>query len=402
MNPDAATNFMLVAGERSGDVYGGRLASALKVQRAGLELWGCGGDSMRHAGVETKVDLKEFAMVGITEVAGGLPRAIRAYDRLLSQARARRPALAILIDSPSLNMRLARRLKRLGIPVLYFVSPQVWAWKRWRLGQLRGRIDKMACIFDFEESLYQRAGIPAEYVGHPLADSVRPHQTREAFFSSARLDPSLPTIALLPGSRSIEIRYILPALAEAAAMLARGRKVQFVLVVAPTLAPSQVESWFRSAPDHGLKVGGAVRILPQGPQGPHAAYDALAYSTMAIVASGTATVEAALLGCPMVVVYRVSPVTAFLAKWMVRVPFYSMVNILAGKSVVPELIQKDFTARRLTSAVEFILDHPEVQLRMRDEFKAIKSRLGRGGAIERVAGLALKMALNSTGSLPEG
>ncbi len=390
MNSGFSASFMLVAGERSGDVYGGRLASALRIRAAELRLWGCGGDAMRQAGVETVVDLKEFAMVGITEVAGGLPRAIRAYYRLIDQAGQRRPSLAILIDSPSLNMRLARRLKRLGIPVLYFVSPQVWAWKKWRLAQLRGRIDKMACIFDFEEPLYRKTGIPAAYVGHPLADAVRAQQTREAFFAAARLNPSLPTVALLPGSRPVEIRYVLPTLIEAAAMLSRRREVQFVVAVAPTLDASEIESCLRRA----REAPSVIRILP------HAAYDALAHSTLAVIASGTATVEAALLGRPMVVVYRVSPVTAFLAKRMIQVPFYSMVNILAGKPAVPELIQSDFTAPRLAAEVERLLDDPEVQLKMKEEFESIKSRLGGGGAIERVAEIALEMAQSASGRRP--
>jgi len=373
---------MLVAGERSGDVYGGRLASALKARDPKLRLFGCGGDVMREAGVETVVDSHQFAMVGISEVVSGLPRAYRAFNHILREAGRRRPKLAVLIDSPSLNMRLARRLKRLRIPVLYFVSPQIWAWKKWRIRHLATRVDKMACIFDFEESIYRKAGIPAEYVGHPLAEMTRPRLSRDEFFSKARLDPSVPTVALLPGSREIELHYILPGLLEAAALVAKRRRLQFVLAAAPTVNTGRLENSVGRA--KGLS--GMARVVS------HATYEALAYSTVAVVASGTATVEAALLQRPMIVVYRVSPLTAFFARWMVDVPFFSMVNILAGKQVVPELIQSAFTPTRLAGEVERLLDRPEVQSEMIKEFGALKARLGRGGAIERVAAIALEMA----------
>jgi lipid-A-disaccharide synthase len=376
---------MIVAGERSGDVYGGRLASTLIALNPNLKLFGCGGDVMRQAGVETIVDSHQFAMVGISEVVSGLPRAYRAFNQVIHEAERLRPKLAILIDSPSLNMRLARRLKRLSIPVLYFVSPQIWAWKKWRIRHLAGRVDKMACIFDFEEPIYRKAGIPAEYVGHPLAEMANPHDSRDEFFAKAGLDPAISTVALLPGSREIEIAYILPGLLQAAALLAERRHLQFVLAAAPTVNVEKL----KAAVSRAQKLNGRVRVVS------HATDEALAYSTLALIASGTATVEAALLQRPMVVVYRVSPVTAFFARWMVDVPFFSMVNILAGKEVVPELIQSDFTAARVAAEVERLLDRPEVQSEMIKEFGALKARLGQAGAIERVAKIALEMAESS-------
>jgi lipid-A-disaccharide synthase len=373
---------MIVAGERSGEVYGGRLATALLTRNPTLRLFGCGGDAMRQAGVETVVDSHQFAMVGITEVASGLPRAYRAFHRLVEEARQRRPKLAVLIDSPSLNMRLASRLKRLSIPVLYFVSPQIWAWKKWRIRQLGTRVDKMACIFDFEEPIYRKAGIPAEYVGHPLAEMASPRMTREQFFGRTGLDPALQTLALLPGSREIEVAYILPGMLEAAALLSKRRRLQFVLAVAPTLDAERLQASVGRSRDFQ----GVMRVLS------HATYEAIAYSTVAVVASGTATLEAAILQRPMVVVYRVSPLTAFLARWMVDVPFFSMVNILAGKQVVPELIQAEFTSTRLAAEVERLLDHPGAQSEMIEQFGALKARLGKRGAIDRVAQIALEMA----------
>lgn len=376
---------MIVAGERSGDVYGGRLARELKARDAAVELFGCCGSVMRQEGVEPIVDACHFAMVGITEVISGLPRAYGAFRRLVNEAARRRPRLAVLIDSPSLNMRVAKRLKRLGIPVLYFVSPQIWAWKKWRLRQLTSLVDRMVCIFDFEPEIYEKAGIPAEYCGHPLADTVAPTVSREAFFAAARLDPLIPTMALLPGSRNVEISYILPTMLEAAARLARRRPIQFILPVAPGIDHGAIETRIERAPQFAV-LQGRFRVLE------HSAYDALAYSTLAVVASGTATVEAALLERPMVVVYRVSPVTAFLARRMVDVAFFGMVNILAGRKIVEELIQRDYTAARLTTEVERLLDDPLAKSCMVEELQAVKTRLSGGGAIARLADAVMTMA----------
>lgn len=380
MPPDIPT-LMLVAGERSGDVYGGRLAAELKSRRPDIQLFGCCGHVMREAGVEAVVDAHQFAMVGITEVASGLPRAYRAFRQLLREAARRRPQLAILIDSPSLNMRLAKRLKKLGIPVLYFVSPQIWAWKKWRLRQLVSLVDRMVCIFDFEPEIYRRVGIPAEYCGHPLVDTVAPELSREGFFAKARLDPTRPVIALLPGSREVEIRYILPTLLGAARQLSEQRRIQFVLPVAPGLEMSSIEAHLRRAAPRPPE----IRLLD------HSTYDALAWSTLAVVASGTATVEAALLGRPMVVVYRVSPVTAFLARRMVDIKFFSMVNILAGKKVVEELIQERFTVPNLLAELIRLLDNPSAQSKMIEDLKVVTARLGKGGAIERLADIVMGM-----------
>ncbi len=369
------TCLMMVAGERSGDVYGAALAVALRARLQTVEIFGGGGEAMRQVGVETTVDAHEFSMVGIVEVFSGLPRAYRAFRSLLEEVDRRQPQLAVLIDSPSLNLRLAKKLKQRKIPVIYFVSPQVWAWKRWRLGQLKTRIDKMLCIFDFEEAIYQKAGIPVEYVGHPLVDMVRPHLSREDFFVKARLDPAAPTIALLPGSRQIEVSYNLPTMLDGAARLALGRRIQFVIAVAPTLDPGWLESTV-----HKRNVGRAIiRTVT------HATGEALQFSDLAVVASGTATIEAALRERPMVVVYRVSPFSWVLGKFMVDVPFYSMVNLLAAKPVAPELIQRDFTAQKLAAEVGYLLDDPEARREMMNELCTLKSRLGPGGTIGRAA-----------------
>lgn len=365
----------MVAGERSGEVYGAELATALLARLPELEIFGCGGDAMRQAGVETVVDAKEFALMGIAELVADLPRAYRRFHSLLDEVDRRKPALAVLIDSPSLNLRLAKRLKRRHVRVVYFVSPQIWAWKKWRIKHIKARVDRMLCIFDFEEEIYKRAGIPVEYVGNPLVDLVRPRRSRPEFFAAAGLDSGIPTVALLPGSREKEVEYNLHTMLDAASRMALTRKVQFIVVVAPQLDPEWMESRIRRG-----YVGRATLRTVTGET-----HDALRHSDAAVIASGTATVEAALCELPMVVVYRVASLTFWLGKMMVDVPFYSMVNLLAGKPVVKELIQHDFTAEKVAAQVEYLLDHPEAREEMRREFRALKPRLGPGGAIEKAA-----------------
>lgn len=365
---------MIVAGEQSGDVYGGELAAALRA-RLDCEIFGCGGEVMRQGGADTVVDMREFAMVGITEVFSGLPRAYRAFNRIVEEADRRLPRLAVLIDSPSLNLRLAKRLKERNVPVVYFVSPQIWAWKKWRIKQIQQRVTKMLCIFDFEEDIYRRAGVPVEYVGHPLVDSVKATVSREEFFARAELDPSVTTIALLPGSREKVVNFNLPAMLDCASRLALTRKVQFVVAAAPSLDWEWMEA--RVAKCY---VGRAPLRTMTG-----STPEALRYADLGIVSSGTATVVAALLECPMIVVYRVAPFSWFMGKFMVDVPFYSMVNLLAGKAVVPEMFQNDFKPEPLAERCNFLLDNPDARQEMIRELRALRPRLGSGGAIGRAA-----------------
>lgn len=384
------TSLMIVAGERSGDVYGGELAAALRARLGEVEIFGCGGDAMRKAGVDTPVDSSRFAILGIAEVVSGLPRAYRAFQELMKEVDRRRPQLAVLIDSPSLNLRLAKRLKQRNIPVVYFVSPQIWAWKKWRIKQIKERVDKMLCIFDFEEEIYQKAGVPVEYVGHPLVDLVRNHLSREEFFRQFELDPGVTTIALLPGSREKEVSYNFPPMLDAASRMALTRKIQFIVGVAPSLDPLWMES----------RVSECYVGRTSVPTLFHAAYDAIQHSDLAIVASGTATLEAALRERPMIVVYRVSPISWQMGKFMVDVPFYSMVNLLAGKRLVPELIQGDLNAEKLAAEAEFLLDNAEAREEMVKGLRAIKPRLGPGGAIGRAAESILGVLRAEVGAAP--
>lgn len=365
----------MVAGERSGDVYGAELAEALRALLGAAEIFGCGGEAMRRAGVETLVDAHELALIGITEMLTGLPHAYRLFRELVRAVDERRPRLAVLIDSPSFNLRLAKKLKQRHIPVVYFVSPQIWAWKGWRIKGIKANVDKMLCIFDFEEAIYRQAGVPVEYVGHPLVDLLPPVTSRQEFFAQAGLDPETPTVALLPGSRQKEVFFNLPAVLDGASRLALRRKIQFVVVVAPTLDAAWMEFMIARC-----YVGRAtVRNFA------HGAHGALEHSTVAVVASGTATIEAAFRERPMVVVYRVSPVTWLFGKFMLHVPFYSMVNLLANKAIVPELIQSDLTGLNVARQVEHLLDHPEARQAMIRDLRTLRPRLGPGGAIARAA-----------------
>jgi lipid-A-disaccharide synthase len=373
--PSPECQIMIIAGERSGDIYGAGLARALQTRLPGVEIFGCGGDAMRQAAVDTVVDSHQIAIAGITEVVSGIPRAYRAFHQLLDEADRRHPQLAILIDFPEFNLRMARQLKKRQIPVVYFVSPQVWAWRKRRVQKLKERIAKMIVIFDFEEEIYRRAGVPVEYVGHPLVDMVRPHLTRLEFFAKVGLDASVPTIALLPGSRQKEVTANLPIMLDAATRLALRRKIQFVVAVAPNIEPRWLETTLLDC-----YVGRATARTAV-----HATYDALQHSEVAVVASGTATLEAAIRERPMVVVYRVSALTWLVGKLLVNVPYYSMVNILAKKELVPELMQHDFTAANVAGRVEYLLDHPEAREEMVRGFQSLKPRLGQGGAIERAA-----------------
>lgn len=374
-------SILMVAGERSGDIYGAELAKVIRERLGDVEIFGCGGEAMRQAGVETIIDAGSLTMVGITEVFMGLPRVYQAFGQLVEEVKRRKPQLAIPIDFPDFNLRLAKKLKPLGIRVAYFVSPQVWAWRSGRVNELKASIDKMFCIFDFEQAIYQKAGVPVEYVGHPLVDMVKPHLTREEFYTRAGLDPKVTTVALLPGSRQQEVITILPRMLDAATLMSLKREVQFVVAVAPSLDAA----WLEKAMLECYVGRATVRAVT------HATYDALQHADVAVVASGTATVEATLRERPMVVVYCVAPLTWLAGKLLVDVPFYSMVNILAGKRLVPELMQSEFSAHNVASHVEYLLDHAEARESMVTEFRSIKARLGTGGAIRRAAEAMLQL-----------
>ena len=370
----SAPEILISAGEASSDMYAARLATALRA-RTGARLFGMGGKRMAEAGVELIADYHQVAVVGISEVLHKIPTVIGVQRKIASEAVRRRAALAILVDSPGTHLGVARRLKNNGIRVGYFIGPQVWAWRPGRVRVVKRLIERMVVIFPFEEEIYREAGVPVDFVGHPLVDVVRASMSRTEFAARHGLDARRPIVTLLPGSRRSEIERNYPLIMEACERLSREARsngaIQFVLAAAPALGSELFAPYARP----GVSV---TRV--EG-----ATYDALSAADCAIVASGTATVEAALLGTPMVVVYRVSPTSAFVLKRMVRSPFIAMVNLIAGRRVVPELIQDQFTSAAVGEEVRKLLESPAARDEMKAGLAEVRTKLGPGGAIERAA-----------------
>ncbi|HUO34106.1 MAG TPA: lipid-A-disaccharide synthase [Candidatus Acidoferrum sp.] len=367
---------LISAGEASGDMYGARLAAALAA-RTGASLFGMGGSRMRAAGVDLIADYHEIGVVGIAEVLRKIPTVIRVQNRLAREAVKRHAALAILIDSPGTHLGVARRLKNARVPVGYFIGPQIWAWRAGRVRIVRRRVKKMVVIFPFEEPLYRKAGVPVEFVGHPLVDVLKPTATRAEFAALHGLDPSRPIVALMPGSRPSEIALNYPGVVAACELLAQNSRIQFVHVTAPGLSPDLfLQHAQLKIPIH--RIEGET-------------YNALSAADCAIVASGTATIEAALLGTPMVVIYRVASLTAFFLRRMVRTPYYAMANLVAGRRVVPELMQDDFTPENVAREIRLLLDSEPARAEMKAGLADVRARLGPPGAIERAADIFAAM-----------
>jgi lipid-A-disaccharide synthase len=351
-------------------MYAARLAAALK-ERLDVELFGMGGPRMRAAGVEIVTDYSEVAVVGITEIVKHLPSLLRAMDRLVKAAEKRRPALAILTDFPGFHLRLARKLKAKGIRNVYYICPQFWAWRPWRANLVRRRFAKALCIFPFEEKFFSDAGVPTKFIGHPLVGAVRATKDRKQFCEELGLDASRSIVTLLPGSRGGELAHHLPVLREACAQINGRVPAQFVIAAA-------------HGQDMGrLKVGWPTGMVVRVVDGE--TYNALGAANAAIVSSGTATVETALLNVPMVVIYRVSPLTAALAKPLVRTPYFAMVNLIAEKRVVPELAQGEFTPERVARETLQLLQEPNAREAQRRGLEEVRKRLGPPGAVERAA-----------------
>jgi len=362
--------------------------------RAPSSFFGMGGPRMEAAGLECVVRAEEMAVMGITEVIRHLPRIYRGFRRLRQSIRGRRPAVAVLIDFPDLHFKLAEELHRLGVPVVFFVSPQLWAWKKHRIKLVQRYVDRMLVIFPFEEPFYRERGVHAEFVGHPLAELPPPSIRRAGFARENNLDPAATWIALLPGSRAKEIRANLPEMllaARALATRAPQTRFEFIVPLAATLNSFDREQVRASVAPHGAAI--PVRLVTD-------ARAALLHARAAVVASGTATVEAALLGNPFVVVYRVSPLTYAIAKRVVTVPHVAMANLIAGKRVVPELIQEDFTAANIVQQLEPLLPDGPRRQSMMEELARIQSLLitqqsvqreTESGAIGRVAEVTLDL-----------
>jgi lipid-A-disaccharide synthase len=377
---------MIVAGEASGDKHGAKLVSALSElgPRMRFEFFGAGGDEMRQAGVETLVDAREVAIMGALEVARALPKFLRVFRRLSDAANERRPRLVILIDWPEFNLRLARRLKRDGHRVVYYISPQIWAWRSYRIHAVKRHVERMLVILPFEKDYYERNGVEVDYVGHPLLDSVRVTATREEFCARHSLDPSKPVIAMLPGSRHSEMKHILPPMVEAVKLLnLRRPHFQFILPLARTFEPNAVSSQIGSA---------RLRLIERD------TYNAVASADLAVVASGTATLEAAIIGSPLIVVYRASQMNWRIFRPLINTPFVGMPNLIAGREIAPELLQDDLNGERLAKLIVEFLNDPARLRRSRDDLAEVKKKLGEANASERAAGKILDLLGKSPGA----
>lgn len=369
---------MIVAGEASGDLHGGNLAHQILALDPACELFGIAGAQMRAAGVHANVRIEDIHGLGLTELISTIGLSLSTMRDLRRILRTDRPDLVILIDYAEFNLVLAGVAKRAGVPVLYYITPQVWAWRRGRIKKIVERSSRLAVVLPFEKELYGLAGDRVSFVGHPLLDRVRPAQGRAETLARHGLPPHSKLLALLPGSRRAEVRYILPPMVEAARILAHDNQLVPVIALAPTLTPAQLAEQAPVDLDR-------IRII-QGDT-----YSIIAASEVALVASGTATLETALLGCPMVIAYKVSPLTYILGRMLITgVNFIGMPNILAGEKIVPELIQGGLTARNLVRAAEPLL-HDSLRNQTIAKLNSLRGRLGAPGAAARVAALALSM-----------
>ena len=367
---------LVVAGEASGDMYAAELVQALRTRlgASAQAFFGCGGSALRQAGMDILVDNRHLSVLGPFEAVSHLGRFFSALRQLEAAAKQRKPRWAILVDFPDFNLPLARKLKRQGVGVFYFISPQIWAWRKRRVHALRRWVDRMIVILPFEAEFYRRYGMQVEYVGHPLVDRVKTSCSRPRFLRSLGLAEDRLTISLLPGSRPREIRFNLPAMARTARRLQRERSAQFLV---PLASPSQAPL-----------VRGLIRDEAPGLSAAlveNDTYNTVGHSDLAVVSSGTATLEAALLGTPLIAVFRISIPSWIVGQYLIDVPYYSLVNLIAGREIIPELYQQDFTEDRLYAEIGKFLTQSGCSARVKMALSGVRERLGQGGAISRAA-----------------
>ena len=363
---------MISCGEPSGDLYAGALVAALRRREPNLEVFGLGGERLKAAGGELIADFHGLSVTGLTEALAVLPRSFRTLRQLTDAARDRRPQALVVIDYPDFNFRLMRSIKRLGVPVIYYVSPQLWAWRAGRMKTMKRLVDRVLPIFPFEAALYEQAGVDVRFVGHPLIDLVTPDQTREQLLRRLNLDPSKPVMALLPGSRPNELERLAPVMAAAAPQIAAAIPgVQFLVARAPNLSNRLFE---------GFGIPGVTLRIVEGRTD-----DVLHAADTVVTASGTATVQTALHGKPMVVLYKLSPLTYRLGRRMARVDMYAMVNLIAGQRIVRELIQDDCTPEAVATEAVRIATDTGYRERMIEHLAEVCRRLGGSGASDRAA-----------------
>jgi lipid-A-disaccharide synthase len=366
------SSILILAGEASGDLHGGALVRALRKKRADLAFFGIGGDAMAAAGVDLLRHVREMSFLGFSEVIRHLPFIRRTLGEIVRAMEDRRPAAVICIDYPGFNLRIARAAKRMRIPVVYYISPQVWAWGRGRVKKIAKCVDKMLVIFDFEEPIYKNTGMNVAFVGHPLKDETRPESARGDFFTSFGLDPDKQLLGILPGSRLQEVERLLPPMLGAYRLLKEELPdLQAAVGMAPTLGDEAYQPF--------LKDAGDVRFARLHTR------DVMAHSDAALVASGTATLETAILGTPLVILYKMSPASYWIGRMLVKTGRIGLVNIVAGREVVPERIQDQATPESIRDAVQPMLTDPGCAERIRRGLREVSERLGPPGAAERAA-----------------
>jgi lipid-A-disaccharide synthase len=377
----------MVSGEASGDLHGGNLAREILTRHPHAQIYGIGGSQMQRAGVHLIKDINNLAVVGISEVLTHWKAIWQTFRSLRKFIRESRPDLMILIDYPDFNLRLAKVAKKEQIRVLYYISPQVWAWRRWRIKTIARYVDILLVVFAFELSFYQKqrlkkkSKLDVRFIGHPLVDIVRPNCSRGKNCYQLGVDPRKPIIGLLPGSRRSEIRRILPLLLKAAQKLIQKRQdIQFLLALAPTIPYAEVEPYLQ-------------RVHKTLPIYCHAdrTYDIISISDLVLVSSGTATLETALLNTPMILIYRLSPLSYLLGKLLIRVPYIGLVNLVAGKKVIPELIQYQASPERIASLADSLLQNLKSREIMRQEFQKVREKLGGFGSSGRAADVVLEI-----------
>jgi len=365
-------SILIIAGENSGEKYGANLVRQFKKIQPSFTFFGIGGKHMAAEGVRLIYSVDHLALVGLFEIVTHIPRLLKLFSLIKKEAIKNIPEAAVLIDSPDFNLRIAKRLKKLSIPILYYISPTVWAWRSQRLKVIKKTVEKMLLIFPFEQRIYKLYNIPATYVGHPLKERVKISLSKQEFIRKYNIDLRKKFILILPGSRKSEIKNHMPTLIQAIEQIKREFEAQFFLLLAENLEEQYVSSFIPSQTD-------TLRIMKQD------IYEALAYCDMALSSCGTANLEAALLGTPVVSFYRILPLTYSLGIRLIKIKNYSIVNILAGEKVIPELIQNNFTAENILKETKKILGSEKTSSKMREHYRRISDLLGEKVASENAA-----------------
>lgn len=369
-------SILIIAGEASGDNVGGLLASELKLLRPDIELFGLGGDRMDISGVDIRYHINQLSFLGFWEVLKHIPFIKKVEKDILNRISERRPSLAVLIDYPGFNLKMAGKLRSLNIPVMYYVSPQVWAWGRGRISKIKKLVDKMVVVFKFEKEMYEKEGMSVEWHGHPLLEIVKPRYARSEFMTKLGVKPGLRYIGIFPGSRKQEIEKILPVMKKAVEMATSSDAgLRGIVGCAPGI---DIDFYRKICGDDMLYVRGFI-------------YDLMKYAELNLVASGTATLECAILNKPLFILYKTSAITYMIAKRLVKIPYVGLVNVVAGEKIVPEFIQKNCRSDLIAGEIELFFSDSGHRRRMLERLSSVKNMLGTAGASKKVAETALKM-----------